>query len=95
MVPTLYEIGYIISYYEGDFSIERTSIPFTSTVDSKYHVVKEGDTLIDIAQKHYKNQLLWYIIADANPITITDVFDLTVNTTLLIPSLEVIQLVYG
>lgn len=95
MVPKLYELGYLVQYKEGDISLHRTSIPFIATVEDKYHVVKDGDTLLSIAQEYYDDCQLWYILADANPIVVTDIFELTVNTTLLIPSKETLELLNG
>lgn len=95
MIPALYDKGYIVSYKEGDIALYRTPLPVFPNGDDKYHVVAEGDTLLSIAQKYYDNQFLWYIIADMNPVIIEDIFQLTVNTTLLIPNLNTIQLIYG
>jgi nucleoid-associated protein YgaU len=95
MIPSLYEKGYIVSYQEGDVSLQRTPINFLGSVDEKYHVVSEGDTLLSIAQSRYDDQFLWYIIADANPIQVPDIFDLVVGTILLIPNKQTLSLIYG
>ena len=95
MIPTLYEIGYLVNYNQGDTSLQRTFLPLFGGVEDKYHTVKDGDTLENIAQDYYGDQLLWYLIADANPDVITDIFQLTINTTLLIPDLDIVDLLYG
>jgi nucleoid-associated protein YgaU len=95
MLPSLYEIGYIVRYTEGDFSLQRTPLPFVGGVGDIYHTIKHGETLLQIAQKYYNDQFLWYIIADANPLAIPDVFDIIPNTTIFIPSKDLIQLMYG
>lgn len=94
MIPSLYEVGYVVSYTEGDVSLQRTPIPFYGTVGNKYHVVSDGDSLQSLAQKYYGDQFQWYIIADANPTLVDDPFSLEVNTTLLIPEKDIITLIY-
>lgn len=95
MLPTLYEIGYLVNYPEGDYSLQRTPLPFGGGVEDSYHVVKGDDTLLSIAQQYYNNQLLWYIIADANPLLVEDPFELDTNITLLIPNKEILELLNG
>ena len=95
MTPSLYELAYFVHYPEGDSSIQRTPIPFSGSVEDSYHVVKEDDTLLSLAEHYYSDQFLWYIIADANPDIVFDVLTLEVNTTLLIPSRETLEIIYG
>lgn len=95
MIPSLYEIGYVVNYKEGDSSLHRSVLPFTNSTENLYHVVTEGETLLSISQKYYNDQFLWYIIADANPLLTLDVFDIPVNTTLMVPPHNILKLVYG
>lgn len=92
MIPSLYEIGYIVNYSEGDMSLHRTPISFNDSIYNTYHITSEGDTLLSIAQKYYKDQFLWYIIADANPLLVFDLFNLPTNLSILIPSRETLSL---
>ena len=95
MIPSLYEIGYVVNFPEGDIGLYRTPVQFTGSISNTYHVISEGDTLLSIAQKYYGDQFLWYIIADANPSISFDMFELPVNTTILIPLKESLSLIYG
>lgn len=95
MIPTLYEKGYIVSYKEGDVSLQRTIIPLSGDMGDKYHTIKDGETLLDIAQQYYNDQLLWYILADVNSDLIIDIFNLEPNLNILIPSIDLIEIVYG
>jgi len=91
MVPEgLYDRGYLIYYNEGDISFQRTPLTYYRSVDDKYHVVKEGETLLSIAQIYYDSQYPWYFLADVN--IIDDIFDLEIGSVLLIPDLN---LIYG
>ena len=95
MIPSLYEKGYIISYKEGDISLQRTIIPLSGDMGDRYHVVVDGETLLDIAQRYYDDQLLWYILADVNSELILDIFDLEPNLSILIPDLSLLEVIYG
>ena len=94
MVPSLYEKGYIVSYKQGDMGLYRTPIPIYPGNGDNYHIVSEQDTLLSLAEKYYHDQFLWYIIADVNP-DIEDIFSLTINTTLFIPDIHSLSLIYG
>lgn len=68
---------------------EIDSVPFTST--DIYHRVQSNETtrLDLLAQKYYRNPLLWWVIADANEIH--DPFaGVDAGTILRIPSIEVL-----
>lgn len=93
MDASLYERGFIYKFPDGDLSLERKPIIYPRRVTDTYHVVKEGQSLIDIAVENYDDPFLWYVIADVN--NIDDPFNIPSNTTLLIPNLNNIILVYG
>lgn len=52
--------------------------------DSKIHIVKDGETLLDLASRYYGDLTLWYIIAEKNA-GVSDPFGLTVGQELIIP----------
>lgn len=54
--------------------------------DSKIHIVKYGENLLDLANEYYGDLTLWYIIAEKN-LGVTDPFGLTVGQELIIPML--------
>lgn len=91
----LYDRGYLVHYEEGDSSLHRTPINYIKSVTDIYHVVKEGESLLEIAKERYGSQFLWYIIADTNINQIDDIFQLTTGMVLLIPNLDVLDAVYG
>jgi len=86
MAQGLYDRGYIIFYEEGDRSLQRDFLSFRGSVNNRFHAITDNDTLYTIAREYYKDSSYWYIIADANPEIITDIFDLPVGETILIPS---------
>jgi len=91
MIPEgLYDRGYLVYYKEGDISLQRTSLTYYRSVDDKHHVIREGETLLSIAQIYYDSQYPWYFIADVN--IIDDIFSLEIGNVLLIPDLN---LIYG
>jgi len=85
MAQGLYDNGYIVVYNEGDQSIHRDFLDFVGGVEDIYHTIREDETLYVIARTYYNSSSSWYIIADANPEIIDDVFDLTVGEVILIP----------
>lgn len=93
MNASLYERGFIFKFPDGDLSLERKPIIYPKKLSDEFHVVKQGQSLIDIAVERYNDPFLWYVIADVN--LIDDIFDIPVNTTLLIPNLENIIMIYG
>ena len=95
MAPALYDIGYIVTYQEGDNSLQRTPIPPEILASENIYITSEGDTLLSISQKKYGDQFLWYLIADANPSIAEDIFDLPSNLSLIIPNKEILSIIYG
>lgn len=83
-----YSNGLIISYPEGDFSLERIPPQFVDNQDDKLHIVKDEDTLNSIAQQYYKEGKYWYIIADKN--NLLDIFTLYTGQQLIIPNLNTV-----
>lgn len=90
----LYDRGYLINFGDGEIAIYRNTINYTQSTYDIYHVVKDGETLYDIARNYYGSSSLWFFIADVNN-NIEDIFDLPVGDTLLIPNMASIQSLYG
>lgn len=83
----LYDNSIIISYNEGDISLERILIPPTiNQVGEKGYTVKERDTLTYIAHLFYSDSRLWWKIADRNNLDM--IFELTIGQQLIIPPKE-------
>lgn len=81
----LYDKAYIVHYPEGDSSLER-NIPVVNHSSSDIiHVVKEGETLQNIAFRYWKDSSKWYIIAEANNI-MNPFTELVTNMHLKIPA---------
>ena len=84
----LYDQGYIVNFKEGDQAIYRMPLAYRSSVRDKYHVIKENETLHSIAHTYYGSSYKWFILADVND-TISDVFNLTVGSTIVIPTISI------
>lgn len=80
----LYDDALVITYAEGDTSLERTPKEFISDLNDKSHIVVEGEKLTDIAHFFYGTSRKWYIIADAN--NLVDIFTINPGTELIIPN---------
>jgi len=93
-IEGLYDRGYFVTFDNGDEALYRTQVDYISGVGDLFHNISEDDDLLKIAQRYYKNQYLWYLIADANE-DIEDIFDLTINETIVIPNISVIFSMYG
>lgn len=85
-----YSTGLIFQYPEGDFLLERTPMPYVKSPNDRYFTVIQGDSLQSISFQAYGNSKWWWVIRDINDVT--DPFDLTVGTSLLIPDLNFIQI---
>ena len=85
----LYEDGYLVTYNEGDVSVQQDGIPYVSSDTDEYHTVIEGQTLMDIANIFYKSAREWFIIAYIN--SIINPFELTPGTILIIPDRDKIS----
>ena len=86
MAGALYDQGYLVNYYEGDQAIYRDFLTYRNAVDDIFHVIRDNETLHDIAREYYGSSYYWYIIADVNDV-IDDIFSLPVNETIVIPSI--------
>lgn len=58
----------VITYEEGDVSLESNSLDISTTGNNIIHTVLEGQTLQNIAYKYYRDSGLWYVIAQVNGI---------------------------
>jgi len=83
MLKALYEDSILIEYEEGDNSLERIEFSYVKNINDKNHIIKDGDTLDYLAYKYYKDDKLWYIIADTN--NIYNPFELSIGDELIIP----------
>lgn len=76
--------GYIISYPNGDVSLERQPLEFSG--DYLVHTVLEGETIQSIAFRYYGDSGYWFYIADINNI-FNSFVDLVEGMELLIPKI--------
>lgn len=95
MIGALYDVGYLVNYKEGDIALYRTPLFYIRAVNDKFYITREGDTLLSIAQDHYNDQFYWYLLADINSDVIEDIFNIPINTTLVIPDIDLLNLMYG
>lgn len=77
-----YNNALIISYEEGDFSLERSQLALPDSSEDILHTVRDEEKLTDIAQNYYGDGKYWYVIADRN--NILDIFTLETGTKLII-----------
>ena len=65
----IFDTGTILSYQDGDYSLER-EIPVIneSEQDTMYVVKSDDETLQSIAFSVYGDSSRWYVIAEANNI---------------------------
>lgn len=63
-----YTNGYIISYENGDISLERIPTYQVNQQLVTVHTVLEGETLQGIAYKYYGDSGYWSLLADVNGI---------------------------
>lgn len=78
-----YSKALIISYEEGDFSLERSQLVLPESSLDTIYTIKDEDKLTDIAQFHYGDGKWWYVIADKNDIL--DIFNLETGKEIIIP----------
>ena len=90
----LYDRGYLINFGDGETVIYRNQINYVQSTHDTYHLIKDGETLYDMARRYYNASSLWFVIADVND-NIEDIFDLPVGDTILIPNMAAIQSLYG
>ena len=64
-----YDSATVITYDEGDVSLESNSLDISTTSDDPIHTVLEGQTLQNIAFQYYGDSGLWYLLAQANGIS--------------------------
>ena len=64
----LYSKGYVLTYVEGDSSLERDKIEYKSDTGDALHVFIEGQTLSMLSYRYYGESKYWYLIADCNEI---------------------------
>lgn len=79
------------------FLAERPKFRYRDLVDNRQHVVKEGDTLFNIAGRYFvgvdRPAGYWWVIADFQPEPIHDpTIRLVPGTVVVVPSLRTLQL---
>ena len=90
----LYDRGYLVDFGNQEITLYRNPINYRISVTDIYHAITYEDDLLSIARKYYGYSSLWFMVADVNDI-VEDIFDLPVGETILIPSIPLIQSVYG
>lgn len=78
--------GFLVSYLEGDMSLERVPIEYVPSPNDRLHPITNWDTLSDLSFDYWGTSKLWWVIADVNKIH--DPFNLTPNTNLIIPDID-------
>ena len=63
-----YDYATVITYDEGEVSLESNSLNISTKDGDLIHTVLEGQTLQNIAFKYYGDSGLWYLLAQANGI---------------------------
>lgn len=63
-----YDGATVITYDEGDVSLESNSLNISTNDKDLIHTVLEGQTLQNIAFQYYGDSGLWYLLAQANGI---------------------------
>ena len=82
-----YARGFVVNLQDDQQILKRTKLEYNPLVSrDKTHIVKESENIWDLAFKYYGNSKLWYIIADCN--SIFNPFELTINSTVIIPDLD-------
>jgi len=81
-----------IVYQDGEtqFFGARQRLDTTPQPDDRFHLVVMGDRVDLLAAQYLADPTLWWVICDFNDIAFP--LDLTVGTTLRIPSLERVML---
>lgn len=77
--------------FEGDWSpeaLEHDQTQAKQVADKQYHVVQEGETLAEIAEKYYDNPDQWKLIYHANEALISDPNQVQSGQRLFIPDAE-------
>lgn len=87
----------------SQFLSDREKFTFREIDDNRFHVVKEGDTLHNLASRFYaplsgangvdfSPSQLWWVIADFQPTPIHDpTIKLSVGSTIVVPSLRTVR----
>lgn len=82
----LYSKGFVLTYEEGDTSLERDKIQYKSDTGDAIHVFIEGESLTMISYRYYGEPVYWYLIADINEIE--NPLFIEPGTQLIIPNKE-------
>lgn len=70
----------------------RKPFRFVSRPDNVQHQVKPGDSIFTLALKYYRNNTLWWVIADFQPDPLLDpTLDLTPGSVVFIPSFRTVR----
>lgn len=93
VLDNLYTDGVIITYEEGDRSIQRSKIRYSGSSADKTHITIDGERLDTISHRYYGTSKLWWLIADMNDIQddLINPFVIPEGYELFIPSLDNIE----
>ncbi len=81
--------GYVITYKEGDQSLERDLVVYTPSPNDKLHTITAFDTLDLLSYDFYGDSKYWWILADCN--NILNPFILTTGSNIIIPDISKIK----
>lgn len=90
----IFSAGYVVDGVRR--LAERERYGYHNFPDNRIHVVQDGDTLEDLAERYFAGMPracgLWWVIADFQPAPIQDpTLALQAGATLIIPSLRTVQ----
>lgn len=93
----LYNSGFIDSFSDGVFELNREFVTYKRSDGDLYYTVRIGDEIDDISYRHYRESEenpsdLWWVIADANEIENPQDLSGLVGTEIVIPYLEQFRL---
>lgn len=91
VTDNLYYDSIIVDYEEGDRSLERFPLVQDYDLYDKTYTIKQGDTLLQLADYFYNTSRAWWLIADNNQDVITNIFELEIGKQIIIPNYKKIN----
>lgn len=85
-----YFTGSVSLFTDGTYTMDAGDFNYLKSDKDRYYTTQDNENLSAIAFQAYGDSKLWWIIAKAN--NVFDPFTLDAGTTLLIPSLNHIQI---
>jgi hypothetical protein len=65
-INTLYSDGILNKFSDGRSQLTRTRVRILPKVNDFWHLLSEGESIFELANRFYGNQAIWWLIADAN-----------------------------